>query len=142
MKYLEPKVAMCAVDGSSDASEIFLKLQKAIIDQGWKHIGSHWSIEIKYPGDLLKDIQEQIKDFTDLDIKLSHIGRMMILFPLSASVIISDPYATDARDEIMDMLAAYYLNSTWPHHEDVIPFTLWLEAMQSAINYFNHYELA
>lgn len=67
----------------------------------------------------------------------SAFNAILCLYPLSDSVIYDDPGATDAREEVLNMMAHFYLSSWWPGngdelHQQAGGFEKFLEALKKA----------
>lgn len=75
-------------------------------------------------------------------IRLSYalFTSILCLYPISESIIFDDPGATDAREEVLNMMANFFLNSWWPGSGDNLlheadGFENFLEALKKSYEY-------
>lgn len=91
----------------------------------------------------VEDIDISIDAFEEasgIRLTRSAFTSILCLYPISESVIYDDPGATDARDEVLNMMANFYLSSWWPGngdklHQQADGFEKFLEALKKAHDY-------
>lgn len=136
MKLIAPRIIVNFVT-SSMHDTTYLVMQKNRMVEAFNHAQTNLQIRVNYTEDLLGELQEEIQEHMDIRIKLKHILRMLVLFPVSASVIVGDMQSTAMREELLNMVSMYYLGSYWPGPEDEVDVDTWTAIIASAIDYFN-----
>lgn len=133
MKYIEPKHVLAIIN--SGDGECYLRMQKARMDRAAAYVLSRNNRPVWV--ETIRRAQEYLMEETDISFSAECLNIIMSLHPIEMSLI-NDLTDTDEKEAVLDMVASFYLGSSWPISKDAVKVTEWvnvLKALKSAYEY-------
>ena len=118
-------------------TDFFLPMHRAIRMKAFILSYSRYSISDEASVENARISVDAFEEASGIRLTTNTFNSILRLYPMSESVIYDDPGATDAREEVLNMMAHFYLNSWWPGngdklHQQADGFEKFLEALKKA----------
>lgn len=132
MSYIHPETAIQMINDELGCADTFMSIQSSSINNALAYLSQQRATPNSIDNEVLIEISEYLKEETGLDFNPKLVFNLLALYPVQAGNIVTDPSATDAREQMFNIIAQCYLNSWWPCYKDNIDMQRWNDALKKS----------
>lgn len=133
MKYVDPRHVV-SLTADAEKFSFYIKMQRKVIDQTLAHIAQVYPYTPNLNQRILAEVHDYLRETLGISVSEGHLAAMFLLYPVDAVAIV-DLSAAEPRDNLMDMISHYYVNSYWPGADDGVDDEDWEEVIRQAFTH-------